>query len=186
MARILDKDAFNRLSQAGKLGNFFKKHDSVEALRESGYNGWLTIRARQSSNSALFMPSIHSMEVTHHMKTDRRVYYQQCPAPDTARIVNLEAMPGRAQRLGDREDARLSVLYSPDSELNLRHDLERNGRDAEGLLGWMVLARYLQEDLDVLRDIWDRYPTAVIEASRFTRPVGEFHQKLIVWEVRNF
>lgn len=186
MSLITDKETYNTLSQAGRLGNFFKKWDTVEQVRESGYTGYLTIRARQASDRELFVPSVHSFVLLQQYKTNPRVYYQQVPAPDAGRIVNLEVMPGMQMRLGDRHDALMHITYSPDSELNLRHDLERNGRTVRGLSALMVLQRYMQEDMETLNEIWQRYPCAVIEASKFTRPVGMFNQKLLIWEVRHY
>lgn len=201
---IPDKGAFKRLSSAGLLGNTFRQWDTLQGVRDAGYNGWLTVRARRASDSKLFIPVIHTMDVAHrqmgvgdwHLYTRRPrtpvlpfrphcaladVYLQECPAPDTQRIVNLEAAISPVPGNGG-----LYVRYAPNDPTNLRHSLERNGQDAEGLTAWHVLQHYLQEDAEVLYDIWDLYPDAVIEASRFSRAVGTLNSKLIIWEVRNF
>lgn len=117
------------------------------------------------------------------------VYFQEVPPPDTGRIINLEAartpFKGHLDPAG-RNQAGLYVRYSLFSPLNLRHDLEQNGQDAEGVAAHVILRDFLQEDVDVLWDIWDRYPDAVIEATRFSVPVGAQDSKLVLWEVWDY
>ena len=51
---------------------------------------------------------------------------------------------------------------------------------------WRLLRAQLQEDFDMVMDIWDRYPDSVIELSKFARPVGALGRKVVIWEVRDF
>jgi hypothetical protein len=83
-------------------------------------------------------------------------------------------------------DRGICVRHSHHPTLNLRHDLIENGQEVQGLEALLVLRRYLQEDFEVLREIWESYPDAVIEASRFSAPVGVMDSKLVIWEVRDY
>ena len=198
--KIPDKAAFKRLSEAGLLGNYFQQWDCADALCASGYTGWVTIRSRRPDSSAAtghFVPFIKAKDapgkirqlVKRYGAKIEDLYVNEIPGPDSGRIINLEAArtptKGHHDPVG-RQLAGLYVRYSPASNVNLRHDLAQNGRDVEGLVAHHVLHQYLQEDAQTLWDIWDLCPDAVIEASRFTVPVGVFRSQLIIWEVRNF
>jgi hypothetical protein len=202
---IRDKDTFKRLQLAGLLGNYFRMWNTVQEVRDAGYTGWLTVRARRASDRALFIPAVHSDSIwggisghklwiapkrgvdlwnSHSAMSD--VYLQEIPAPDTGRVINLEAEPGMNGWKAKADDSRLYVKYALNDPQNLRHSLEQNGVVARGLQAWAVLHQYLAEDIDQLYDIWDRHPDATIEASRFTSRVGVFDSRTIIWEAREF
>lgn len=192
---LKDKDAFKRLQSAGLLGNYFRMWDTVQGVRDAGYTGWLTVRARRASDRALFIPAILSEAVMQQddwllvrldtpfweqPRSIADVYLQEIPAPDTGRVINLEAMWGCSA------DARMHVRYALNDPTNLRHSLEQNGVDVTGLKAWAVLRHYLGPDMDQLTDIWDRWPGAIIEASKFTKRLGVFDSRTIIWEAREF
>lgn len=200
---IADKDAFKRIQSAGLLGNYFRMWDTVSAVADADYHGCLTVRSKQASDKALFIPVVHSDAVwqdgdylainehpaiggyrLHSKMSD--VYLQECPAPDAGRIINLEASMGHAGAIGSARDGLLYVKYALNDPTNLRHSLEQNGQEATGIEAINVLRRFLQEDRTQLYDIWDKYPDAVIEASRFTKRVGVFDSQTIIWECRDF
>ncbi|WP_321471034.1 hypothetical protein [uncultured Paludibaculum sp.] len=203
--KLANKDAFKRIQRAGLLGNYFRMWDTVQEVYRARYDfDWLTVRARQSSDSKLFIPAIMSHNIkqsdkyllrvfartwktlwrTHCKMAD--VYLQEIPAPNTGRIINLEASMGLNGWKAKGEDADLYVKYTLNDPTNLRHSLEQRGQVVRGLRAWHLLRHYLEGDLGQLTDIWDRYPDATIEASRFTRPVGVFHSQTVIWEVREF
>lgn len=206
---IRDKAEFKRLQMAGRLGNYFRMWSSVEEMHASGHEGWLTVRARRASDRKLFIPEIFCWDVAGvgadlHIYAPRKkgplaaysiyswkrhcrmadIYLQECPAPDTGRLINMEAVPGFAG--GSALDACANIRFALNDPTNLRHSLEQNGQDATGLKALATMRHYLGEDYEQLQDIWDRYPGAVIEASRFARRVGVFNSQLIIWEVRHF
>jgi hypothetical protein len=188
MAKIPDKQTFKRLSSALRLGNHFQAWDSLAELEASGYNGFVTQQALLPglSSTDLFIPNIAVSEVLERSRGLSGVYWREiahrpdCPGGDChgcGRTINLEAMYG---------DRGLCVRHSHHPTLNLRHDLIVNGREVWGLEALIVLRRYLQEDHEVLQEIWESYPDAVIEASRFSSPVGVLNNRLVVWEVRDY
>lgn len=185
---IPDKATFKRLCGALRLGNTFRTWDSLAALEASGYRGCVTQRGSLPgvSSTDLFIPNISVAEVLERSRDLGGVYWSEvahrpdCPGGDChgcGRTINLEAM---------RTERGLYLRHAHHPTLNLRHDLIRNGRDVEGLQAATVLRRYLQEDFDVLQELWDSYPGAVIEASRFSGPVGVLGRRLVVWEVRDY
>lgn len=184
---IQDKGTFKRLSARGLLGNTFQQWDTAKALWSSGYHGWLTVRAVRPGDKHLFVPCILRADLGHWLdmnfwtcghSPDGLVYFQECPGPDTQRIINLEA---------GHLDTGLYVRYALDDPTNLRHSLEQRGQDAEGLTALLTLQRYVPaEDLDTMRGLWDLYPGSIIEASVFSRACGIQGRKTIIWEVRNY
>ena len=186
--KIPDKETFKRLSAALRLGNHFRTWDSLADLEASGYRGAVTQQALAPglSSTDLFIPNISVEEVLERSRGIPGVYWREiahqpnCPGNGChgcGRIINLEAL---------RSTAGLCVRHAHHPTLNLRHDLAENGREACGLTALNLLRQYLEEDLDVLQDIWDSYPDALIEASRFSVPVGVLGSRLIVWEVRDY
>ena len=186
--KIPDKGTFKRLSAALQLGNHFRAWDSLVDLEASGYRGSVTQQAMLPglSSTELFIPNISVAEVLERSRGVSGVYWREiahqpdCPGDGCqgcGRTINLEAMRG---------DKGLCLRHAHHPTLNLRHDLIENGREVQGLEAVLLLRRYLQEDFDVLQEIWDSYPDAVIEASRFSVPVGVLESKLVVWEVRDY
>lgn len=191
---IPDKGTFKRLSAAGLLGNTFQQWDTLAALQASGYDGHVTVRCHVAWNAGLFIPAVPAaclyaageaeefLCVAHQGYGDYSarladVYFQECPSPETQRVANLEVMYA---------EKGLYVRYALNDPLNLRHSLDQNGKEAEGLTALLLMRHCLQEDMDALEAIWDLYPDAIIEASVFTRAVGVQKSKLIIWEVRNY
>jgi len=194
--RIPDKATFNALSQRGLLGNFLRTWKDIDEAKAS-HAPWFTIQGTQPQ-SPYFVPVVADWELEERAAELiwrgarlEDIYYRAIPDPRAGRIVNLEvrrdSMPdGYLKGVPSIEDTRMHLVYSAGNNINLRHDLSANGTTVTGLRAAVTLRHYLQEDVDVLEDIWARYPDAVIEASRFTRPCGVLNRKLVVWEVRNF
>lgn len=181
--KIPDKDTYRRLAAEGKLGNTFQTWATWEDLKRSGYRGSVTVRARDASNKTLFIPfiTVRELQFRDTAITNPEVYFQECPPGDMTRVCNLEA-----GFLSTPDSCGFHLLYSVGSPLNLRHDLEQNGREVKGVVARLTLRSLLGADVDVLYDLWEDYPDAVIEASYFTQAFGIHKSKLIVWEVRDY
>lgn len=188
--KIISKSEYGKLAHLGHLGNTFRLWDTVEEAQRDGYRGWVTIRSRRASDRKLFVPHVKLSDLRvnadnelyiqlddHYYAPISAVYIQECPSPDTERIVNFEA----AHLIGG-----LHLTYAPNDPRPLRVSLEDSGLSCRGVDAYGVLRRYVGDDYDTLADIWETYPDAVIEGSVFGRATGRFNQKLIVWEVRDF
>ncbi len=175
--KIRDKDEYRRLSAAGMLGNTFRSWPTAAVCRAE-YNGWVTVRALEASNKALFIPEIHINRIK---SINRGAYLQEVPPPGTHRVANLEA-----GYIGGVSDPGLHVRYTTGNARNLRHDLDEAGRDVRGAVAARVLREVAGPDVEDLYNLWDRYPDAVVEASVFGCRVGVENKPLIVWEVRDY
>lgn len=140
----------------------------------------MTQRAHRAGDKILFIPAIRASDVlAARYFLSLPVYFQEIPAPETARMVNLEA--------GFLHGTGLNVKYALNDPTNLRHSLEQRGVEATGLDAFLVLYEHVPaEDLDTMRELWDLYPGAIIEASVFSRAVGIQNRQTIFWEVRNY
>ena len=85
---IKTKQKFMELSQAGRLGNYLRSWDTLRAMEESGYEGFLTIRNRVSA-SPHFLAVTHSdyaeidwQAMVHRGARVADLYFQQVPTPD--------------------------------------------------------------------------------------------------------
>jgi hypothetical protein len=177
--KVPDKATFMRLSQQGLLGNALQSWARPQDL--NGYKGWVTIRCK-IPDSPLFVPLTQHYNVESILEDYKKrgfessnFYIQEVPI--VPRIMNFEVM---------RDTKYLYLTYGTDPSLNLRHDLERNGRRLEGLEAALLLKNKLGREMDQLNDVWDEYPESIIEATMFSQPVGVFDRQLVLWEVRDY
>ena len=181
--RVPEKVTFKRLSGQLAFGNRLRQWDSMgdlhaamsgSTLAESerlgpadGFNGWVTVRSNQPGCDGVGCDGC-----------GRLISFEARWLPGA---VALKPEPWR-QTLA----AGLHLKYAHHPSLNLRHDLERNGRELVGQQAMFYLRDWLAEDYEVLEQIWDLYPDAVIEATRFSVPVGVLESRLVIWEVRDY
>jgi hypothetical protein len=105
------------------------------------------------------------------------MYFRQIPDPDARRVVQFEAM---------LDEHHVTMYYELDTTNVLRGIRER-GRLARGAAAVAILQAYLSpSSYDDLLAMWELHPTSIIEATEFSRPVGEFGRQLLFWEVRDF
>jgi len=196
--RISDKCEFNRLSQAGWLGNFLRIFDTLGEVHDAGYRGWLIIRSHVKQ-SPHFVPWVScNMQAPTGYPTleeavdrllgedadSRMMYFSEVPAPAARRVIQFEAM--LAPTWQGSSWGGVDLFYELDSTLPVRGIRERC-LTAGGLKAQQILRTLLRpSSYDTLMDIWERFPTAMIEATEFSEPVGEFRQHLVLWEVRDF
>lgn len=180
MATIPDKRSFVALQRRGLLGNYLRSWDSTEQAGLDGYSGWVTVRGRKPSFTR-FIPEIRLSAVKQSLRdvNQSEYYVQEIPPPGSGRLVNFEACWLAPHGI--------TLLYGAlGTDQNLRHDLQQNGVEVTGARAHAMLREWTMGDHDVLLDIWDQYPSAVIEASVFNRAVGEFKRSMVIWEVRDF
>jgi hypothetical protein len=194
--QIETKEDFLSLSAQAKVGNQFIKYANLTDLEAAIRSGeckatHITIRNRVA-NSPYFEAVVPIRE--RHRIIDRLVkwgarvsdlYFQDIPTPNkNPRVANVEAMllpetGGFYALEGSGHDAH-------GDELNLRHDLEQNGRVHEGFAAYWFLKGLGADVWEDLNELWREYPDSVVEFTVFTRPVGIFNRRMLVWEVRNY
>lgn len=203
--KITTKEDFTRLSQRGLLGNYLRSWATLQDLEASGYRGWVTIRSRDKQ-SPHFVPWAFVGLLDRGMFVDKEwitfpstynarrdlldkgaklegLYFQEVPSPVAHRPIQFEALPGpQWQGAGFG----IELFYETATNNPLR-DIRERCKTADGVTAQSLL-RYCLDPCgyDTLMDIWDRYPTATIEATQFSEPTGAFHQRLVVWEVRDY
>lgn len=185
---IPNKETYNALSQRGLLGNYLRTFGTLpEAYKSKA--PCFTIRST-SKQSPYFVPvvernklltTVHELYKAGAYAHD--IYFQGIPAPDTNRVIQFEAMLGPQW---DGAGAGVELFYELDTTQPVRGIRERC-KTASGLKAQVILRTLLEpRSYDTLMDIWDRYPTAIIEASEFSRPVGALHERLCIWETRDY
>ena len=202
--QIKTKEEFNRLSQAGKLGNFLRTWGTLRALRASGYCGWITIQSKDKQ-SPYFVPWAHTglggavlvgagLAVFPSVENEVRdlldkgarreqMYFREVPAPDARRTIQFEAMLGPQWQGGG---AGVELCYELDSVMALRGIRER-GKNVSGCTAQLILRRYLSPaSYEALHEIWGAYPDSIIEFTEFSKKCGKFGEHGVFWEVRDF
>lgn len=179
---IPTKERMYELLLGGRLGNFVRAWDSLDAVMGSDYRGLVSMRSRERSNPVrVYHVPIDELPgrvaALSEAATRNGLVFSEAP-PDEKRTIQGELMR-------DERGYYLHYSYSPEP---MRTALEKDGRHARGLSAKMLLETYLEpSDFDTLQELLDSYPGAVIEFSAFTVPVGVIpHRKMVIWEVRNY
>lgn len=186
--RIDSKEEFAALSKRGLLGNFLRSWETPLDVEWSGYSGYLTIRARQKQSPwfvpVVFPGCLHSQLAEIAVQGGpgaEGFYFQEIPDPGLRRAANVEA------RILD------TGLYLH-IECNTFNPLRGIATSQpprtipfDGLSAVMKLKQSLRpESVEMLNDIWERYPSVTIEATEFGARCGVLNQHLVVWEARTF
>lgn len=189
---ITSKPEFAALSNRGRLGNFLQSWPDFFSYLESGYAGFVTIRSRTPGSPhfrAVVEPNrveFNLAELYSEGASREDLYIQQIPDPRSERRIQFEATRGANGAFVQASDAGLNLYYECNTIEPLR-DIRDRGFHVHGLRAARVLRDYLYEDsFETVQEIWHDYPTAIIEATEFSRPCGALNRHLIVWEVRDF
>lgn len=180
---ILNKDMMRSLEAAGGW-NHFRSWKTYQLFRDSGYDGWATIRSIVR-DSPFFVPEVKPgfvlptlQNLQKHGADVDQLYVQEIPTPGVVkRYINFEV----------QQTPQFFVLRYGTGQGNLRHDLEQNGIEVYGLKANLVLRHYLGPDCyDELNELLERFPCVTFEATRFNEKVGTRYSELLIWEGRNF
>ncbi len=178
---IKDKATFKRLSKLGLLGNRFRMFTTVEDALASGLPLFYIsgpVAAWPHMVPACPREQLWSTVRAIEKKGSPRRGMQFVEVYWIPRVINAELTRG----------IRGVVLrWATSSQLDLRSDLTRNGVHIFGLAALQVLKqRVPPDDLEMLFDLLDDWPGAIIEFSTYCQPVGIFKRNTVVWEVRHY
>jgi hypothetical protein len=184
--KIHSKEEFSHLQSVGLCGNHFRSWATVEdALNAQPQPEYIYIRGPRpgwkwmTPQCPIWKLEDRVTRIESESGDPRTNYrfFEVLPL-GTPRYLNAEAgwMPhGFEMRFG------LS------SDLCLREDLQRNGTIWTGLKALHFMkSRVPPEDTEMLYEIWDLFPGAIIELSVYGRPCGLLARQTIVWEVRDY
>lgn len=183
---IRSKAEFQALSDLGRVGNQFRSWGSPgEALLARPAADWFYIRGpyagwKWMNPSVPRVDLLGTVNEIEKLSGDPRSGYRfvEVLPFGTPRYLNAEA--GRFHH-------GVELRWADSSDLSLREDLEKNGEICVGLQAVMIMrSRVPPEDLEMLYDIWDDFPGAVIEFSVYSKPCGQLNRQTIVWEVRHY
>ena len=180
--KITTKAEFNALSQAGLLGNFLRTWKYVDDIPSDV--PWLTIQSTVPA-SPNFIPVVSQFSLTRELDKlrlsgvpEETVYFREIPDPAATRVANIEVM------LDDRCGMYLHI--EPDT-LNPVRGIRDRTKPVYGAAARVILKAVIgEESYETLYDLWEHYPTAVIEATHFSRSCGRLDKNLVIWEVRDF
>lgn len=176
--KIISKQHYLALAAAGQLGNTLRMWPTVAAALEATPAAvWLTVRSTTAAKGT-FISCVHRNHLPRDTKGLQDVYYQEVPDPDSKRIANIEAWltPG----------ADMWLYLEPNTVLPVRGIRERLQPVCGAHARVRLHATIGEEGYQDLYDLWDKYPTATIEASCFNRVCGTLQRNLVIWEVRDF
>lgn len=180
--RITTKSQFATLSQAGLLGNYLRTWKYVDDI--PGDIPWLTIQSTVAA-SPNFVPVVSKFSLARELDRLRRanvpeetVYFREIPDPQAHRVANIEVMIDACRDM---------YLHLEPATTNPVRGIRERTKPLYGPRARVILKSVIgEESYEALYDLWERFPTAIIEATHFSRPCGVFRQNLVIWEVRDF
>ena len=182
--KIKNKREFKRLSKANQLGNRFRTFPTVEAAVASGVDMfYIRGPVAQWPHMVTWVPAVHLESIVQGIEAKgpyrRDMEFVEVPHPSCYRSINAEAT---------RDDHWLTLTYGTSLSLSLREDIEENGVTAHGLRAWHILQQRVPPgDVEMLCEIWDRYPDSIIEFSTYLgQHLGIMRRSTVIWEVRDF
>lgn len=85
-----------------------------------------------------------------------------------------------------RDENYYTLLYST-QDTYMRDALAESPQHATGLHALLLLQRHMDAaSLDTINDLFDRYPSAVIEFTTYDRSAGILGHNTVIWEVRHY
>jgi hypothetical protein len=187
---IPNKSEYLKLAKENKAGNTLQTwycHTEIPKM----FTGNLTIRNKEK-DSPFFIPNVPIKNLntilTKLIKKGLNLstaYFQEVPHKITClnlkcegcgRILNGEAM---------RSEEFMYLTYGVSENLNLRSDINLNGKVATGLQSVLYL-KSKHDAYQKLNELWDEYPHAIIEFSVFDRKVGNLNSNTLIWEIRDY
>lgn len=186
--RINSKDEFFAQQQLFRCGNHFQTFSTVEAALAGCTTGGIYIRGPrpQWPHMVPWCPleqlPVVAADISRRTAGESMQFVEVPPFGEPRRL-NAEL----AIADGHVADWRYLLTWGTSSEASLRTDLLANGQTALGLAAWDKITTTLPpEDVDMVRGIWELFPTATLELSVYTRPMGVMRRNTIIWEVRDY
>jgi hypothetical protein len=186
--KLKSKAEFVKAAAQGLCGNVLKQFNTLRELDDWQWSKDVvcTARAREKWNTGLFIPEVDFshiggdpsfiMRMAYPKHDWAACYFQEVPLID--RVLNFE--------LGQGIHYPLRYGAIPPVHNNLRLDLDTHGTERTGAGYHLWLADVLEGEYEHLREIWELYPDAIIEATMFSKPCGTLNRKLVIWEVRDY
>lgn len=180
---IPTKARFASLSQAGVLGNYLRTWPSMTEALASNVP-WLTIQGTTPA-SEYFVPVVRRDDLIKTVcglwdrgATEADIYYREIPDPQARRVANIEVM---------LDDSCGMYLHLETETTNPVRGIRERTKPLYGPGARLMLKAVIgEQSYETLYALWENYPTAIIEATQFSRSCGVFGQNLVVWEVRDF
>ena len=181
MKQIKDKATFKRLSALGVLGNRFRLFKTVESALASGLPLFYIsgpVAAWPHMVPACPRKQLWATVQSIEKKGSPRRGMQFVEVYWIPRVINAELARG---------DTGIMLRWGTSSKLDVRSDLTQNGIHTFGLSALQILKqRVPPDDLEMLFDLLDDWPGAIIEFSTYCRSVGIYQRHTVVWEVRHY
>lgn len=171
------KEDFYIRYQQGEFGNRPRNWSTWSELRDSHYNGLITIRKREVSGKSIRGVCVNDLRGG---KIPDGVNLGSC--------VFNEAMPDDKiviQGAIYRDEIGLELLYSQKKNIGQQQAVGQFGERARGLKCLALLSLMDPSSRADLDDLLDLYPNAAIEFGTYAVNVGICaHRDTIIWEVR--
>jgi hypothetical protein len=167
---------------SGQFGNIMRAWPSLDAVEQSGYRGFVSMRSMQRDNPIRLyhVPFAELRERVAALPPALKKHglvFSESP-PDECRIIQGELTINHCGYWFEH-------TYSP-LPMRLAFDVQRSR--ATGLEAKLLLERYVSPpDLDDIKHLLEAYPDHVIEFSAFSIPIGVIPgRRACIWEVRQY
>lgn len=186
METITGKDRMYELLKNGQFGNRLRTWDTVKEWQESGYRGLLGLRYVSPSplSGARFKYGIAASDI------ERYVEEWICDGAERCRILVCEAAPHAEYGTMSGEvmtSSRYMELQYSRAKLPMREALVHSPVSVKGLLAVATLREALDpSSFDDLMELFDSFPTSVVEFSCFRVSLGICQTNTLIWEVRDY
>lgn len=173
-----------KLFDAGDFGNYIIQwRDHNAWLMQSNSTGKYVLRQwkRKLGGSGYCEYNLTELQVVKEIKRLRD------EGEDMSTYCISEAMPDHAVVLQGEYFAGPSTLLYSTALKHMRPALAEDGKHAYGPHADLIIKHGMcGRGYEKFRELIEKYPTAVIEFSCYSKSVGEKHWNTMIWEVRNY
>ncbi len=185
MSIVQNKVEMYKLWEAGALGNKIRSWSRLESITDSGYNGTISIRVKQSGGGGKCAYSVKQADAPAIVKQwmSEGVPWEAITFNESA-PDNLLITQGEIIQTYDRYELRYceEKLKMRDA---MKDDKAKKMRGASVI--YYLSTRMTPSSWEDMKDLFDLYPDAAIEFSVYDMCLGCYPgRNTIIWEVRDY
>jgi hypothetical protein len=182
MSIIPNKEASYKLFEAGRFGNKPQTWPSLDELIASGFNGLVALRYKEPGSRFCRIGM-----TLQQLIQQRETWISEGADPKKFTFIdgsleNIRQFQGEIQRSERYYDLTYTLEDGP-----MRVALAKQTLHATGLKAYGLMKKYMDPaDFDWMQELFDEWPTAVIEFTCFQKTSGSCRRRAHIWEVRDY
>ena len=183
-AKVSNKKDYYFLYSVGFFGNKPLTWNSIEEIKESGWEKGICIRSKQGilRNKTVF--DLTMKEAMNYIEQLKRGGIPPQSLTFNQSMPNEELkIQGEIMRSKENYSLTYTTIKKP-----MNRALEEETLHSEGLMALKLIKENLfPSSYEDLQDLFDIFPDSIIEFSSYNVPVGNLkNRNTILWEVRNY